>query len=306
MKGINSISDSLKIKNRLLIIFLSILVFSCENPPIQTSPEIDFGNNQAVGKYTNVKGTKIYYETYGDQTKPALVLIHGNSGSIASMTLQITYFKTDYFVVVADNRTHGKSGDSQNVTYDKMAEDYIAILDDLKISSANVLGQSDGGIIGLLLAIHYPDRISKLVSAVPNLKPGIDAIAEWELELSTNFRDFIDSMIFVNDTTQNWERHKAHMGLMANEPNIPLSDLSKITCPVLVMTSDDDIIKPRHILEIYEHIPQAQLFMMPGATHFMIRDEHELFNMMAERFLSQPFKRPRSKDVLLKIINRES
>jgi len=72
-----------------------------------------------------------------------------------------------------------------------------------------------------------------------------------------------------------------------------------------VMTSDDDIIKPRHILEIYEHIPNAHLFVMPGATHFMIRDEYELFNYMANRFFARPFKRPKSKEVLLEMIGIE-
>ena len=289
-----------------MIIFAGLLIFTCDNPQVETKEDIDFGNNDNTGKYLDANGTEIYYETYGNKTKPPLILIHGNSGSIASMAIQINYFKDHYYVIIGDNRTHGKSGDSPNVTYDQMAGDYVAIMNDLDIQSANVLGQSDGGIIGLLMAIHYPNRIIKLVSAVPNLKPGIDAIAEWELELSIGYRNYIDSMIVVNDQSRNWERQKLHMELMATEPNIPLSDLAKITCPVLVMTSDDDIIKPRHILEIYEHIPQAQLFIMPGATHFMIRDEHELFNMMAERFLSQPFTRPRSKDVLLEIINIES
>jgi len=89
---------------------------------------------------------------------------------------------------------------------------------------------------------------------------------------------------------------------MRDEPNITISDLSKINCPVLVITSDDDIIKPRHILQIYENIPNAQLFIMPGATHFMIRDEHELYNSMCNRFLSNPFSRPSSKDALMDII----
>jgi len=95
------------------------------------------------------------------------------------------------------------------------------------------------------------------------------------------------------------------MNLMANEPNIPISDLKKISCPVMIMTSDDDIIKPQHILEIYENIPNAQLFMMPGATHFMIRDEYELFNYMSNRFFKMTFQRPKSKDVLMKLIGIE-
>ena len=262
----------------------------------------EYGNNAQTGKTLQVGTSHVYYETYGDKDKQALVLIHGNSGHIGAMALQIDFFKKNYFVVVADNRTHGKSGDTDKLTYHLMAADYIAILDDLKISDAFVLGQSDGGIIGLIMAMDYPDRVSKLVSAVPNITTGKDVIAEWELEMGKHYRKLIDSMIMVKDKSRDWKKEKVHMDLMKNEPNIPFSDLMKIQCPVLVMTSDDDIIRPRHILEIYENIPKAQLFVMPGATHFMIRDEHELFNMMVDRFLSNPFKRPKSKQVLMELI----
>ena len=70
----------------------------------------------------------------------------------------------------------------------------------------------------------------------------------------------------------------------------------------MVVTSDDDIIKPRHILEIYEHISNAHLFVMPGATHFMMGAEYELFNFMSDRFFSTPFKRPTSREVLMRMI----
>lgn len=281
-----------------LIIVAGLLIHSCTNiePPA-------YGDNAESGQYIESNASQIYFETYGDETKQALILIHGNGGSIKSMSLQIDFFKDKYFVIVADNRTHGKSGGTEDVTYDMMAEDYLGIMDELNMDSAFVLGHSDGGIIGLLLAINYPERIKKLVAAVPNLVPGEESIEAWELELGAGYRALIDSMILVNDESRNWQLERIHMKLMKEEPHITVSDLSRITCPVLVMTSDDDIIKPRHILQIYENIPSAQLFMMPGATHFMIRDEHELYNMISNRFLSNPFSRPRSKEVLMEMIN---
>ncbi len=283
-----------------LIILFSFLSFSCSNNKNENN--IQYGDNSNAGQYVEVGNSQIYFETYGKKTNQPLVLIHGNGGSIETMNLQIDYFKDNYFVIVADNRTHGKSGDAINLTYNLMAQDYVTILDFLEIESTYVLGQSDGGIIGLLLAMDFPNRISKLVSAVPNIVTGIDAIASWELEFGKHYRGLIDSMLIANDTSRDWEREKIHMDLMKNEPNIEFSELTKIKCPVLVVTSDDDIIKPRHILEIYENISNAQLFVMPGATHFMIRDEYELFNMMTNRFLASPFTRPKSKEVLMEII----
>jgi pimeloyl-ACP methyl ester carboxylesterase len=110
-------------------------------------------------------------------------------------------------------------------------------------------------------------------------------------------------MIIINDTTRNWPREKMHMKLMRDEPQIAFTELERIICPVLVMASDKDIIKLEHILKIYQHIKNSHLFIMPGATHFMIRQESELFNQMANRFLVNPYTRPTSKEVLLNIIH---
>lgn len=266
---------------------------------------IPFGINSETGHYLSVENSRVYYELYGDVNNQPLVLIHGNGGSIAAMKCQIVEFMKDYFVIVADNRTHGKSGKSNQLTYIQITNDYVKILDHLALDSAFVLGQSDGGIIGLLMAINHSSKVKKLVASVPNIRPGKGVIADWELEFSKNYRALIDAMISIGDSSRDWQNEKVHMNLMATEPNIPVSDLHKISCPVMVMTSDDDIIKPRHILEIYENIPNAHLFVMPGATHFMIRDEYELFNYMANRFFKKPFKRPKSKEVLMELIGIE-
>lgn len=295
--------------NQGLIPFLLIvLLSSCLNQATENERESlsPYGDNSESGQYLENSSSTIYFETYGRKTDPPLVLIHGNGGSIQAMTLQIDFFRDFYYLIVADNRTHGKSGGADNLTYETMAKDYIDIMDQLMVDSAHVLGHSDGGIIGLLMAINYPNRVSKLVSAVPNLVPGEESIMAWELEFGEHYRSLIDSMILAKDTSRNWEIERIHMNLMKNEPNIEISELSKIRCPVLIMTSDDDIIKPRHILQIYENIPFAQLFVMPGATHFMVRDEYELYNMMANRFFTKPFTRPRSQEVLMEMIGVEN
>lgn len=292
------------INSALLLLVVIMMLFSCSENKTKNN-DFQYGKNSLSGQFVNVNNADIYFETYGEKENKALILIHGNGGSIEAMSSQIEYFKDSYFVIVGDNRTHGKSEGFDSVDYEIMASDYVGIMDQLNIDSACVLGHSDGGIIGLLLAINYPNRISKLVAAAPNLVPGKESIEQWELEFSKGYRELIDSMILINDQSRNWQIEKIHMNLMRDEPNIKLSDLAKIQSPVLVMTSDNDIIKPRHILQIYEHIPKAQLFVMPGATHFMVRDEHELYNMMANRFLSNPFTRPTSKDVLMDLIGIE-
>lgn len=114
-----------------------------------------YGNNPDAGKYYDIRGFNMYCETYG--SGEPLLIIHRNGASINSMVKQIPFFSEKYKVIVADSRNHGKSIDQRDsLTYEMMADDYAALLSQMKIDSAYVLGWSDGGINGLLLAIRHP------------------------------------------------------------------------------------------------------------------------------------------------------
>jgi pimeloyl-ACP methyl ester carboxylesterase len=243
----------------------------------------------------------MYYETYGNQAKQPLLLIHGNGGYIYAERCQIEHFKDRYYVIIADSRFHGKTENgSEELTYDLMAEDYNSLLDFLKIDSAYIIGQSDGGIIGLLMAMNYPKKVKKLVTTAPNLRADTTALPEWYIDLDRNDLKEVERRINQGDKSTDLAKLKSQISLMVNYPNIRNNELTKIKAPVLVMAGDGDIIKLEHILDIYQNIPKAQLFIMPGATHFMLREEYRLFNQIAERFLDNPFKRPTTKELLLK------
>src|SRR5579859_3826992 len=114
------------------------------------SQQIHYGDNPAAGKYYDVRGVKLYTETYG-QGKP-LLLIHGNGGSIGAFSQTIPYFSKKYKVIAVDSRAHGKSVDKKDsLSFEMMADDFAALLDKMHIDSAYVIGWSDGGINALLL-----------------------------------------------------------------------------------------------------------------------------------------------------------
>ena len=140
---------------------------SMEQATCHTS--IKYGDNSKAGSLAKVNGIKMYYEIYGNPARQPLLLIHGNGGSIFSERCQIEYFKNQYRIIVADSRFHGRTEDgSELLTYDLMAKDYKALLDYLKIDSAYILGQSDGGIIGLIIAIKHPEKVKKSEYALFN------------------------------------------------------------------------------------------------------------------------------------------
>lgn len=86
-------------------------------------------------------GIHMYYETYG--TGPSVLLIHGNGGSIYGMRCQIAYFSRSYHVIAADNRAHGKTTDGESpLTYEQMADDLAALLEQLKVGSVDIIGHS--------------------------------------------------------------------------------------------------------------------------------------------------------------------
>jgi pimeloyl-ACP methyl ester carboxylesterase len=261
---------------------------------------INYGNNPNAGKFAKLNGINMYYETYGDPSKQPLLLIHGNGGYINAERCQIEYFKNQYFVIIADSRFQGKSDNGKvELTFDVMTNDYNALLDYLKIDSAYVIGQSDGAIIGLSLAINYPGKVKKLIATAPNIRPDSNALYNW---LIMDVKKNVDSMaerISKGDTTNKTLRTWAVNNLDYKYPNLENKELYKIKAEVLITASDADAIKLEHIIEIYQNIPKANLFIMPGATHFMLRQEHALFNQIAERFLANPFKRPTTKAIML-------
>lgn len=148
------------------IIFLLILSLantlwtSAQSSKSAFSGSPNYGRNEKVGKYVKTRGFKMYYETYG-KGEP-LLIIHGNGGSIDNFIYQIPYFSKNYKVILADSRAQGKSTDlSDSLSYEMMADDLNALLDTLHLDSCNVIGWSDGGINGLLLALRHPDKVKK-------------------------------------------------------------------------------------------------------------------------------------------------
>ena len=113
------------------------------------------------GQYFNAGDVSIYYETYG--AGPPVLVLHGGLGSIEGMSYQIRALAKSHFVIAADSRGHGRSTDlNAPLSYSLMSDDMSKLLDHLQIGLVDVVGWSDGGIIGLDLAIRHPERIGGL------------------------------------------------------------------------------------------------------------------------------------------------
>jgi pimeloyl-ACP methyl ester carboxylesterase len=244
-----------------------------------------YGDNPAAGKYYNIRGFKMYCEVYG-KGKP-LLMIHGNNGNIGSFENNIPYFSQRYKVIIADSRSQGKSVDfKDSLSFEMMADDEAALLDTLHIDSAYVLGWSDGGIVGLLLAIRHPQKVIKLAETGANLWPDSTAIepSSW-LDDERTFES-IREKTYPAGMTKN---DRKMFLLDWFQPHISLSELHAIKCPSLIIGGDHDVIRPEHTLIIYENVPKAYLWIVPNSGHGTLIEHKDEFNRIVNKFFETPF-----------------
>jgi pimeloyl-ACP methyl ester carboxylesterase len=235
-----------------------------------------YGINKEIGKYFETNGVKLYYEIYG--TGEPLLLLHGNGQSIDAFENQIPFFKNKYKVIIPDCRGRGKSTDNNiELTYDIQASDMNNFLDYLKIDSANVIGWSDGGIIGLLMAKDYPKKVKKLIASGANVQQ--DTLAYFPID----YQRFLTQLA---DTTFKGIDRKL-INLMVQYPSVPFEDLRKIKCPTLIVAGDNDEIRIGHTVKIFESIKNAQLFIVPKTSHYVLSQNYKVFNEAALKFLKE-------------------
>ncbi len=273
---------------RSIVLLICLNIFSV-GLYAQEKNAVPYGDNPAVGNYLDNNGVKIYYEVYG--TGQPLVLIHGNGGSIKGRAWFIDTLSKKYKVIMMDNRCHGKSAcPSGYLTYEQMADDLNAVLNELHIDSVMIWGHSDGGIVGLLMAIHYPKKVKKLLASGANLRPDSTAVA-------ADMFPLIDKMapMVKNDSVMSKQ-----FRLLVEQPHISTNELHQIKCDVLIMGGDRDAIRNEHTLEIFNNIPGALLCILPGTTHFVYNDRKLWFTEIMYDFFENPPKRTTTAELMMK------
>ena len=220
------------------------------------------------GQYADINGTRIYYETYGTG-RPVLV-IHGGIGAIEIMHYQIRALAASRFVIAPDSRGHGRSPDSsQPLSYHLMADDMLKLLDKLNIAETDVVGWSDGGIVGLDLAMHHPERVKRLVVFGADYDvDGLDTdrcpIPPAEKDIAPA-RDFYKS---IAPDPNHWPVfYQKSIEMWRTQPQYNVADLGTIKAPTLVMAGEFDCIKRRHTDQLAKAIPRTNEEIIKGATH---------------------------------------
>ena len=240
----------------------------------------------ATSGYAPVNGIKIWYATFG-RGEP-VILLHGGLANAGYWGRQVRALEGHYRVIVMDSRGHGRSTrNAQPFGYDLMASDVLGVMDSLKIRKAAIVGWSDGAIIGLDIAMHHPERMTKLFAFAANSDPsGVADIAK-----SPVFNAYIararKEYETLSPTPTQYDAFLAQIEKMwATQPRWTAADLHSIKVPVWIVDADhDEAIKRENTEFMAAQIPEAGLLIQPEVSHFSFLQDPDQFNADLLHFL---------------------
>ncbi|WP_409285351.1 alpha/beta fold hydrolase [Pseudomonas protegens] len=243
----------------------------------------------AQAGYAEVNGIRLYYSKLGHGSP--VVLLHGGLGNADYWGLQAKALATRHTVISVDSRGHGRSTrDARPYGYDLMADDVIALLDQLKIPRADFVGWSDGAILGLDLAMRYPQRVGKVFAYAANtqtsgVKEGVENNPTFAAYIERAGQEYTR----LSPTPKEYPAFVEQIGHMwASQPNWSDADLARIKTPVLIVDGDhDEAIKREHTEYMAQAIPGAGLLILPNVSHFAFLQDPGLFNAALEHFLDE-------------------
>jgi len=235
-----------------------------------------------------VNGALIWYAVFGKGSP--VVLLHGGLANSNYWGNQVPALAATHQVIVIDSRGHGRSTRSAApYGYELMASDVLGVMDKLGVKQAAIVGWSDGAIIGLSLALHHPDRVSRLFAFAANSDPsGVK-----DVDKSPVFQQFIargeKEYEALSATPKEYKKFVEEISAMwAKQPNWTEDDLAKITVPTWIVDADhDEAIERTNTLLMAAAIPKAGLLLQPEVSHFSMLQDPAQFTADVLHFLDR-------------------
>jgi pimeloyl-ACP methyl ester carboxylesterase len=243
---------------------------------------------RSVTSYTKINGHPTWVVDQGGAGEPLLLLHGGLSNSDILLDSIGSGLRNEFHTVAYDRRGHGRTADTDaDFHYRDMATEAIQVLQEVVGGPAHLVGWSDGGIIGLLVALERPDLVRKLVVIGTNYhydgnfpmepdpqSPLVQVISTAYSERSPDGADHL--YVFLGKS----------FAMFASEPTLTSTEVRAIALPTLVMVGDDDVVKLSHTCSLYEALPEGQLAIVPGASHALPVEKSEVVSALIVDFLS--------------------
>jgi len=248
---------------------------------------------KGAGKYAEVKGINLYYETHGDG--PPLILLHGGLGSGETFGPVLTQLAKRHQVTAVDLQGHGRTADiDRPIDVRLMADDIAALIDHLGLKKPDLVGYSLGGGVALHTAAKYPAKVRRLVAVSANIRP--DAIyPEMRVQqgqVSAAAAEFMkDTPMYqlyqrVAPRPEDFPRLLDKIGESMSKDFDFSEEVRGLQVPTLIVAADADMAPPSHYVEVFKLLGGGlrdggwmgegrpagghALAILPGLTHYNI------------------------------------
>ena len=236
-----------------------------------------------------INDIQMYYEVYNYKGSDPVLLLHGGLGSTLNWGNQVPALMKTHKVIALDSRGHGRSTRSeQPFSYELMASDVLAMMDYLKLDKVSIIGWSDGGIIGLVLAMQHPERVKGLFAFGANYNvSGFNPTAETNPVVGVAMGMAAEQYQKLSATPGDFEAFvKQISGMWHSQPDFKPEQLGAIKVPTVIADGQyDEFILPAHTVELAKLIPGAKLVILPNLSHMTMWQDPAAFNKEMTAFL---------------------
>jgi pimeloyl-ACP methyl ester carboxylesterase len=240
-----------------------------------------------MAQYVQLGAVRTWYDEHG--AGEPLVLLHGGLVDARFFAPNLEPLAERFHVYTPERRGHGHTPDVEGpITYQLMADETIAFCEQVVGKPADLVGHSDGAFVAMLVAMQRPELVNRLVMISGGYDKSGEAMPDMEFDVDEVVR-FLGRA--YGEVSPDGEAHfpvvAAKIGEMARtEPHLDVSELAKVTQRSLVMFSDDDLVTMNHAVDMYHALPNAELAVVPGTSHFLTQEKPHLVNALVLDFLT--------------------
>jgi pimeloyl-ACP methyl ester carboxylesterase len=242
----------------------------------------------------DIDGVAVFYETQGDGEP--LVLLHGGLADNSTWAAQFAGMSPHRRVVAPERQAQGHTPDRPGpLTYQAMTDQTVGFLEALGLGPVDLLGWSDGGMVGTLIAAEHPELVRTLTVTGSGFSSAGYVPGAMEALVSMSSDD--DAMMMFaamyaqaspdgpGHFPEVWEKVRT----MWAEPFDWETTVQRIAAPTLVIVGDDDYVTVAHGQAFALLVQNGQLAVVPGASHLVPMEKPDLFNRLVLDFTADPF-----------------
>ncbi len=244
--------------------------------------------------YAPVNGLGMYYEIEG--TGDPLVFIPPAFGFAGRQSFPALV--QNHSVLTVDLQGNGRTADipERPISIEQYAKDVVALLEYLGIPKADFLGESYGGDTAAVIALHYPELVRRVVTYSATFAPPPDTLnpgtTRFDHPPTAETRDIQfqrESYKKVAPDPDYWPKiYEKVVGIQWK--GFSKEELASIQAPFLIIQGDQDFVRLEHSVDTAKLIPQAELTVIPSASHFALFSEPERVVPIIKHFLEKPVK----------------